>query len=82
MVGSFGFKSSSLGMAQVQFIVARSPQMTLAGQVLALEVAVVAPLQPAVGPKAFATNRALDIPLCEKINETLGILLTLKTNTH
>jgi hypothetical protein len=58
-------------MARVQFPVARSPQMTLAGQVFALAVAVVAPLQPAVGPKAFATGGALDLPLCEKINDTL-----------
>jgi hypothetical protein len=55
--------------------------MTLAGQVFAFTVAGVAPIQPTTCPKAFATDKALDLPLCEKINDTLGILLTLKTNT-
>ena len=56
--------------------------MTLVGQVFALAVAVVAPLQLATCPKAFTIGGALDLPLCEKINDTLGILLTLKTSTH
>jgi hypothetical protein len=56
--------------------------MTLAGQVFTFAVAGVAPIQPTTGPEAFATDGALDLPLCEKINDTLGILLTLKTNTH
>jgi hypothetical protein len=58
-------------MAWVQFPVSRSPKMTLVVQVFALAVAVVAPLQSTVGPKAFTIDKALDIPLCEKINDTL-----------
>ena len=45
--------------------------MTLSSQLFTLAVVVVAPLQPEVGPKAFAIGEALDIPLCEKINDTL-----------
>jgi hypothetical protein len=59
-----------------------SPQMTLVGQVFTFAVAGVAPIQPVTGPEAFTTDGALDLPLCENINDTLGILLTLKTNTH
>jgi hypothetical protein len=73
---------SSQGMARVQFPVARSPQMTLVGQVFTVTVAVVAPMKPVTGPEAFATDRAPDLPLCENINDTVRILLTLKTNTH
>jgi hypothetical protein len=56
--------------------------MNLVGQFFVFAMAGVAPIQPPTGPKAFVTNRALDIPLCEKINDTLGILVTLKTSTH
>jgi hypothetical protein len=59
------------GMVGVHFPIARSPQMTLAGQVFALAVATVAPLQPTIGPKAFMTSGVLDLPLCENINDTL-----------
>jgi hypothetical protein len=31
------------------------------------------------GLEAFATGGALDLPLCEKINDTVRIFLTLKT---
>jgi hypothetical protein len=70
------------GMDRVQFSVAQLPQMTLAGQVFSFAVARVAPIQPTTGPEAFATDVALDTPICEKINDTLGLLLTLKTITH
>ena len=56
--------------------------MTLAGQVFALVVAGVAPKLLGTGPEAFMIDRYPNILLCEKINDTLGILLTLKTNTH
>jgi hypothetical protein len=55
-------------MAQVHFLVAWSPQMTLLGQFFAFAVAVMAP-----SPKGFITGRYLDIPLFEKINDTLRI---------
>jgi hypothetical protein len=41
--------------------------MTLVGQVFAIMVVVVALMQPAPSPEAFATDGALDLPLCEKI---------------
>jgi hypothetical protein len=56
--------------------------MTLVGQVFTFTVVGMAPIQPTIGPKSFVIGGALDLPLCENINETLGILLTLKTSTH
>jgi hypothetical protein len=41
--------------------------MTLVGQLFTVMVVVVALMQPAVGPEAFATNEALDLPLCVNI---------------
>jgi hypothetical protein len=40
-------------------------------------VAGVARDQPAVGPKSFTTGGAPDPPLCEKINDTLGISIII-----
>jgi hypothetical protein len=70
-----------LELAWVQFHVARSLRITLAGQVFTIKVAVVAPIQPTIGPKAFMTDKALDLPLCENINDTIRILLMFK-NKH
>jgi hypothetical protein len=55
--------------------------MTLAGQVFIVTVAVVALMQPAAGPEAFATGGSLDLPLCENINNTVRLLLTFE-NKH
>jgi hypothetical protein len=61
---------------------ARLSQMTLPGQVFTFPVAVVAPSEPVAGPKYLATGEALDIPLCEKINDTLSISNVEDQNTH
>jgi hypothetical protein len=47
--------------------------MTLVGQVFTVTVVVVALKKPATGPEAFATVRALDLPLCENINDTVRL---------
>jgi hypothetical protein len=47
--------------------------MTLPSQVFAVKVALVALMQPTAGLEAFATNGALDLPLCENINETIRL---------
>jgi hypothetical protein len=56
--------------------------MTLAGQVFAVTVVVVVPMKPRTDLEAFATGGAPDLPFCERINDTVRILITLKTNTH
>jgi hypothetical protein len=43
--------------------------MNLVGQVFIVMVEVVALMKPVMGPEAFMTDRALDIPLCENIND-------------
>jgi hypothetical protein len=53
--------------------------MTLVGQFFALAVAVVDPMQPTAGPKSFVIGGDLGLPLFDKINDTLGFFLTLKT---
>ena len=60
-------------MGCAQFHVAQSPQKTLASLFFTLVVAGVAQYQPTAGPKAFMTGGAPDPPLCENINDTLGI---------
>jgi hypothetical protein len=47
--------------------------MTLVGQVFTITVVVVALMQPMVGPEAFATDKALYLPLCENINDTVRL---------
>jgi hypothetical protein len=47
--------------------------MTLVGQVFTVMVVVVALMQPVVGPEAFVTDGALDLPLCENINDTVRL---------
>jgi hypothetical protein len=56
--------------------------MTLASQVFAVTVAMVDLMKPTTGPEAFTTDRTPDLPPCEMINDTVRILLTLKTITH
>jgi hypothetical protein len=45
--------------------------MTLVGQVFIVTVVVVALMQLAASPEAFTTDEALDLPLCENINDTV-----------
>jgi hypothetical protein len=82
IISSTEFKIFLSGMARVHFPVSQSPQMTFVGQVFTLAVVVVAPLQPAVDPKYFATGGALDLPLWEKINDTLGLTNVEDQNMH
>jgi hypothetical protein len=67
-------------MEQVQFPTGRSPQMTLSGQVFTLVEVGAAPIQPATSPESFTTDIALDIPFCEKINDTLGIFTKVENH--
>jgi len=55
--------------------------MTLAIQVFIVMVAVVALMQLATGPEAFATDGSLDLPLCENINDTVRLLFKFE-NMH
>jgi len=52
---------------------ARSLQMTLVGQGFIVMVVVVDLMKPAVGPKAFMTDEAFDIPPCEKITDIVRL---------
>jgi len=54
--------------------------MTIVGQVFIVMMVVVALMQPTSGPQAFATDEALDLQLCEKINDTVRLLLTFEKN--
>jgi hypothetical protein len=47
--------------------------MTLVGQVFIVTVAVVALMQLEAGLEAFTIDRALDLPLCENINDTVRL---------
>ena len=55
--------------------------MTIVGQVFVVTMVVLALMQPIAGPQAFTTDEALDLPLCEKINDTVRLLLTFE-NKH
>jgi hypothetical protein len=56
--------------------------MNLVIQFFIVTVAVVAPMKPTTCLEAFTTIGAPDLPFCEKISNTIILLLTLKTNTQ
>jgi hypothetical protein len=53
--------------------------MNLVDQVFTIMVVVVALMQPKTSPEAFVTDRAVDLPLCENINDTISLQLSFKT---
>jgi hypothetical protein len=64
-------------MSKAQFLATQLAQNTLVGLVFSLVVVGVARDQPVAGPTTFKTDIALDPPLCEKINYTLGISIII-----
>jgi hypothetical protein len=64
-------------MIREQFPITRSPQKTLAGLFFALVVVGVARDQPVASPKSFVTGGDPNPPLCENINDTLGISIII-----
>jgi hypothetical protein len=82
MVGSSGFDCSLLGdgldIVSCCPITSNYPCWSI----FAVTVVTMAPMKLTIGPKAFATDGASDLPPCEKINNTIRLLLTLKTIMH
>jgi hypothetical protein len=69
-------------MIQAHFPVTWSPQKALAVLVFALAVVGVVRNQLSVGPKAFMNEKSHDPPLCDNINDTLGISIIIFKNQH